>query len=463
MRASLKFRPMLAIVLVATLIAGIAVVWHRADTARKTEVTALFANSNGIFVGDEVRILGIPVGNITKIEPMPGRSRITFWFDDQYDVPADVKAVIISPTLISARAIQLTPAYAGGPTLTAGAVIDEDRTAVPVEWDDLREQLDKLAQTLQPSQPGGVAPAGDFINTAAANLRGNGEAIRDTLVKLSQASSVIGDHSSDIFTVVRNLALLVSALQGSSQLMGDLNVNLAAVTGLLTNSSHEIGGAVGALSQAASDLDKLISDNGEPLSTSIDHLTAISTAVNESNYDLKQILHITPTQLANYVNIYQPAQGTVTGALAFNNFADPIQFICSAVQAASRLGAEESAKLCVQYLAPIIKNRQYNFLPVGMNPIVGAVARPNEITYSEDRLRPDYQPPQTVTPGPAAAEMQAALPAEAALPPAAVSADPAAGLPGLMVPAEVPLPPAAVPTDPAAGLPGLMVPSGEGG
>jgi hypothetical protein len=34
----------------------------------------------------------------------------------------------------------------------------------------------------------------------------------------------------------------------------------------------------------------------------------------------------------------------------------------------SRLGAEQSAKLCVQYLAPIFKNRQYNFFPIGETP-----------------------------------------------------------------------------------------------
>ena len=51
---------------------------------------------------------------------------------------------------------------------------------------------------------------------------------------------------------------------------------------------------------------------------------------------------------------------------------------------------------CTQYLAPIIKNRQYNYPPLGINPFAGAVARPNEITYSEDWLRPDYVPP----PGP---------------------------------------------------------------
>ena len=46
----------------------------------------------------------------------------------------------------------------------------------------------------------------------------------------------------------------------------------------------------------------------------------------------------------------------------------------------------------MQYLAPIVKNRQYNFPPLGENTVVGATARPNEVTYSEDWLRPDYIP-----------------------------------------------------------------------
>ena len=57
----------------------------------------------------------MPVGKIDKIEPQPQRAKITFWVDGKYQVPADVKAVILSPTLVTARAIQLTPAYTGGP------------------------------------------------------------------------------------------------------------------------------------------------------------------------------------------------------------------------------------------------------------------------------------------------------------------------------------------------------------
>src|SRR5262249_24111158 len=159
-------------------------------------------------------------------------------------VPADAKAVILSPTLVTARAIQLLPAYASGPKMTSGAVIPQDRTAVPVEWDDFRDQLKKLTAPLQPTEPGGVSPAGDLINIAADNLRGNGATFRDALIKLSQTFSALGDHSTNIFATVKNLSILVSALQSSAGLMRELNENLAAVTGLLANDPGEIDHAV---------------------------------------------------------------------------------------------------------------------------------------------------------------------------------------------------------------------------
>ena len=110
----------------------------------KTRITAYFENSNGIYPGDDVRILGVPVGEIETIEPQPQRAKITFWVDGKYKVPADAKAVIISPTVVTARFIQLTPVYTTGPAMGDDAVIPRERTAVPVEWDDLRDQLEKL-------------------------------------------------------------------------------------------------------------------------------------------------------------------------------------------------------------------------------------------------------------------------------------------------------------------------------
>jgi phospholipid/cholesterol/gamma-HCH transport system substrate-binding protein len=476
----------LAVTLAVLLVGGILTVVRSADVSHRVNVIGYFDNSNGTYAGDDVVVLGVAVGKIDKIEPLPDRVKITFWYNDKYKVPADVKAVILSPSLVTPRTIQLTPAYNGGPKLENRAVIPRERTAVPVEWDDFRQQLEKLTETLQPTQPGGVSALGSFVNTAADNLRGQGPDIRDTVIKLSETVSALGDHSGDLFGTFKNLATLVSALRDSSGLLRQLNQNLAAVTGLLASNPNEIGNAVANLNDVAGDLTNFIADNKEALGTTSDKLASVSQALADSIPDVKQLLHSAPTAFQNFLNIYQPAQGTLTGALAVNQFANPIQFICGAVQAASRLGAKQSAKLCAQYLAPIIKNRQYNFPPLGLNPFVGTAARANEVTFSEDWLRPDYIPP----PGPPGSiddQRKAAIapPPNGPLPPAnkifnfyklfadpyngqmpivpprpenPLPRDPATGLPIDMTPrAGQPLT-----TNPAAGLPGMMVPPGGG-
>jgi len=80
----------------------------------------------------------------------------------------------------------------------------------------------------------------------------------------------------------------------------------------------------------------------------------------------------------------------------------------------------------------------YNFPPLGENLIVGAPARPNELTYSEDWLRPDYVPPASDANRPTTPPTDQA---SAPVPP--------------VLPAEAP-------TNPNAGLAGMMVPPGAG-
>jgi phospholipid/cholesterol/gamma-HCH transport system substrate-binding protein len=208
---------------------------------------------------------------------------------------------------------------------------------------------------------------------------------------------------------------------------------------VLSNTPNEVANATKGLDGAVNDLRGFVADNREGIGVTVDRLNAITTALNDSRGDVKQVLHITPTVFQNFMNIYQPAQSAVTGILAPVNFANTVQFICSAIQSASRENYEQSSKLCVQYLAPIIKNRQFNYPPLGFNPFVGASARPNEITYSEDRLNP-HLPPAVPADAPLAAEVVVPKPT-----------DPNNGLAGMMLPAEAP--PEAAPAAPSVPAP----------
>jgi phospholipid/cholesterol/gamma-HCH transport system substrate-binding protein len=84
---------------------------------------------------------------------------------------------------------------------------------------------------------------------------------------------------------------------------------------------------------------------------------------------------------------------------AIPNFTNPMQFLCSMIQAGSRLGYQESAELCAQYLAPILDAIKFNYLPFGLNMFSTSEVLPKEVAYSEDRLHPPNGYKDTTVPG----------------------------------------------------------------
>jgi phospholipid/cholesterol/gamma-HCH transport system substrate-binding protein len=127
-------RPGLALALVLLLAAGLFVLVRGSETINRTNVVAYFENSNGIYVGDDVTILGVPVGQISAIEPEPTRVKVSFWYDSKWKVPASVNAAILSPMLVTSRAIQLTPSYSSGPVLEDVSVIQRDLIVLPLDF-----------------------------------------------------------------------------------------------------------------------------------------------------------------------------------------------------------------------------------------------------------------------------------------------------------------------------------------
>lgn len=375
----------IAVVLVcAAAFAGFRIYEHLS----RTTVVAYFSNTNGLYRGDDVLLLGLKIGTIDSIEPHGDVMKVTFHYRSSVKVSQDAKAVILSPTLVSARAVQLTPPYKGGAVLSDGAEIPITRTAVPVEWDDFRKQLERLASSLGPTPNEPSGPLGDFIDSAAGAMKGNGDRLHQTLTQLSAALTTLSDGRDDLFSVIRNLQVFVSALASSSQQIVEINGHLASVTGLLTDTDHDLADALNNLDGVAGDLKTFVGDNRAGVQHAVEALTRITSALNDSKPVIENILHVAPNAFANFNNIYNPAQGAFTGALAVNQMQNPLQFICGAIQAASQLGAAEAAKLCVQYLGPVLQSLRFNYPPVGVNVVNGVDARPNQVDYSEPSLNP---------------------------------------------------------------------------
>ena len=184
-----------AVILAIALVAGIVVLVRQVFFGPNT-ITAYFPTATAIYPGDEVRVSGVKVGKIDSIEPDGTRTKMTLKVDHGVPVPADAKAVIVAQNLVAARYVQLTPAYrkGGGPTMRDGAVIPMDRTAVPVEWDEVKDQLMRLATELGPKTGVSGTSVSRLIDSAANALDGNGDKLRQTLAQLSGAARIFATH-----------------------------------------------------------------------------------------------------------------------------------------------------------------------------------------------------------------------------------------------------------------------------
>jgi len=295
---------------------------------------------------------------------------------------------------VSARFIQFAPAYTGGAVMADGAQIGLDRTGVPVEWDDVKTQLTQLSASLGPKQGDMQGPLASFVNQAADTFDGNGDSFRNALRELSQTAGRLGDSRSDLFGTVRNLQVLVNALANSNEQIVQFSNHVASVSQVLADSSKDLDQTLGALNQALADVKGFLNENNEALIGQIGKLTDFTNLLTEHSDDIEQVLHITPNGLANFYNIYNPAQGTVGGLLSLPNFANPVQFICGGT---FDVGASpdnyKRAEICRQRMAPVLKRLAVNYPPILFHPINSITAYKGQIIYDTPETEAKAQTP----------------------------------------------------------------------
>jgi phospholipid/cholesterol/gamma-HCH transport system substrate-binding protein len=375
--------------------------WQLFQKLTNNTVVAYFPEANALYPGDRVQIMGLAVGAIDKIQPSGDKMKVTFHYQNKYKVPANASAVILNPTLVASRAIQLEPPYKGGPVLADNAVIPVERTQVPVEWDQLRNSITNIVSKLGPTPEQPKGPFGDVIESYANGLAGKGQEINTTLNSLSRALTALNEGRGDFFAVVRSLALFVNALHQDDQQFVALNQNLADLTTRLTSSDNDLANALQQVDSLLSTLRPFLDKNREVLTHDVNNLaTATNTLLQPDPLNgLETGLHVLPTAASNINQIYHPSHGSVVAVPAITNFANPMQFICSSIQAGSRLGYQESAELCAQYLSPILDAIKFNYLPFGLNLFSTAETLPKEVAYSEPRLQPPNGYKDTTVPG----------------------------------------------------------------
>lgn len=447
-------RVTVAAVLAAVLVGGTALV-IKETFLRPRSVIAYFTTATAIYPGDEVRIAGVKVGTIDAIQPVGTQAEMTLHIERGFRIPADAKAVIVAQNLVSARYVQLTPAYESGPVMDDGAVISIDRTAVPVEWNEVKEQLTRLATALGPDNETSTASVGRFIDSAANALDGNGDKLRQTLAQLSGVGRVLAQGSGDIAGTISNLQTFVTALRDSNNQIVQFQDRFATLTSVVDDSRSDLDAALRNLSDVVGETTRFIRGTRDKTAEQIQRLANVTQNLADHRMDLENVLHIAPHSIANAYNMFDPRTGAASGVFVLSNLSNPVWFLCGMVGALGNVTAPESAKLCEQYLGPALRLLNFNNLPFPVNPFLTSNPPPYMLKYTDPRLMPDAEgqppPPSTdlpavsaytgmgdVPPPPGYGPLPGPPPAAANVPPGAAPVSDAPTLPDLLLPAERP-------------------------
>jgi virulence factor Mce-like protein len=275
-------------------------------------VSARFPDSIGLYVGNDVAVLGIPVGTITAIRPAGTSVTVDMDLDADVRIPADATAVTLSPSLVTDRRVELTPVYRGGPVMRDGDVIPLDRTRTPVEIDRACASLDRLAAQLNEVTAGGGRPAvADALGVAADSLAGNGEKLRRSLHGIAEAIGVGADQRDQLTGLIRDVDHLSEVAAANDATIRSFSTNLTQATALADQQGPKLVRIVNNLNELLDRADRLVKENRPAGGRVLDNLRVTTSTLADHSRELTETVDVLPTLIQNLINVVDPVRKVV--------------------------------------------------------------------------------------------------------------------------------------------------------
>jgi phospholipid/cholesterol/gamma-HCH transport system substrate-binding protein len=343
----------LAAVLVVVSLLVTAFMVLRPQTELRT-LSAHFPRTVSLFEGNEVRILGVPVGTVTEIVPEGNSVRVDMEYDAQYQVPADAKAAIVTPTLVADRFVQLTPAYSGGPVLEDGGDIPLGDTAVPVELDQVYGGLDSLSVALGPNGVNADGSLSELLTVTADTLDGQGGRVNAMIGDLARTVDTFNRGRGELFGTVRSLQRFTTHLAANDrQVQGFIGL-LAQVSTQLAGERQEIRRALAALGTALGTVERFVRDNKGVLERDVAALADVSGIMAKHHEILATLLEKAPTGLHNLILAFDTVSGAIGSRIHVSPTVDDMDAMaCLWVRTADVPDAKQACKLLTRLLRPL--------------------------------------------------------------------------------------------------------------
>jgi phospholipid/cholesterol/gamma-HCH transport system substrate-binding protein len=318
-------------------------------------VDAYFDRTVSIYQGSELRVMGVRIGTVTAVVPEGDRVRVAMEYDDEYKLPANAKAAIITPTLTADRFVQIAPAYTEGPVLADKAKIELEETGTPVELDRVYQSLSDLTQALGPNGANSNGALDDLLTSGTKALKDNGKLGNETLLNLSAAVQTFGDNSGSLFDSVQNMSQLTNTLAANDKIVDSFMGDLTSVSTQLADERGNLGKALDALARAVGIVRTFVRDNKNLVETDVRQLTDVVGVLAKQKESLNTVARLGALGLGNLAIAYDVKSGTIGARLQLGpnggNFGNAL---CDIVTNSQALPKAEAAFTC-ELLKTIVK------------------------------------------------------------------------------------------------------------
>lgn len=287
-------------------------------SASRTEMCADMADSVGLYEGNNVTLLGIPVGEVSRIEPRGDHVRVTMAVDETLALPADVGAVTLSDSIVTDRRLELTTPYRDGVRFDRGECIPLERTRTPLGISDTLTAVNDLGAellgTTSTTDPVSPRPPeeqllGDTLRSLDAALDGSGDELGTAL---SQISALVGNPANKDTQVRRmmdNIDLLTTTLVDRWPEITRLVENLKQGLGAAGEFSERFAQGIDLTVEFLPILERTLPKFAPKLYQVLDVIVPIVAIVVSKVGDIASILSRVPKAAEQTASLTDPATG----------------------------------------------------------------------------------------------------------------------------------------------------------
>ncbi len=287
-------RLLLFIVVTVIAFAVLATTITNARFGEKSDYAAVFTDVTGLMKGDDVRIAGVRVGEITAIE-VAGESdderaqaRVHFTVDRTVVLTEGTTALIRYRNLIGQRYVSLAQEQGSTTRLPVGATIPVERTKPALDLTALFNGFKPLFAALNPEDVNQLAF--EIITV----LQGEGGTIEHLLASTASLTSTLADKDEVIGRTIDNLNVVLGTVADRSGQLDQLIVQLQRFVSGLAEDREAIGASLTNIADLSESTAGLLEEARPPLKEDVVALGEVSANLDAERDTVDQFLNTWP-------------------------------------------------------------------------------------------------------------------------------------------------------------------------